>query len=258
MNKLLYPANENGTYVIPVTFRDRDNSIVSDARVASVNVSLQNREGDYIVDRPVAAVGVQSVSLSGNDLRIEDQTKDQELRIFTVDAVVDSRPVHMEWEMFVKNLSAFSDVGSNVQWRDESYNPVGIYSSLAAPAFDYGYVCNGGVLVKATSSESTSSTPTNPTFVSQCNDGVTAWPPTSFAELAGMPGSDDFDGVGCNSGDVDDINRLIRWFETINGGSIVYASNKLTMTSGSGPFTHTWQRAFYAYQHSESYCSPWR
>jgi len=111
MNKLLYPANENGTYVIPVTFRDR-NSIVSDARVEQVIISLQNREGDYVVNRAVAAVGVQSVSLSGNDLRIEDQTKDQELRIFTVDAVVDDRPVHMEWEMYIKRLlvSGESDI----------------------------------------------------------------------------------------------------------------------------------------------------
>jgi len=268
MNKLLYPANENGTYAIPVTFRDRDNSIVSDARVESVTVSLQNREGNYIVNRTVAAVGVQSVSLSGADLRIEDQAKAQELRLFTVDAVVDDRPVHMEWEMFIKNLGVFSDVGSNIQWRNESGSSVGIYSSLTAPALDYGYACSGGVLVKATSSESTSSTPTNPTFVNQCNDGVTAWPPTSFAHLVGMPGSDDFDGVGCNSevagGDIWDLRGWVGSTEgsgilpaivdstlRLDGGS-AYSNSTLTSESINHPGDFTVELPGFAMSHPAS------
>jgi len=253
MNKLLYPANENGTYDIPVTFRDRDNSIVSDARVESVTVSLQNREGDYIVNRPVAAVGVQSVSLSGNDLQIQDQAKAQELRLFTVDAVVDSRPVHMEWEMYVKNLSVFSEVGSNIQWRDELNNSVGVYSLLTAPAFDYGYVCNGGVLVKAMSSESTIAAPTDPTFVSQCDDGVTTWPPASFADLVGIPCSDEFTGLLCNSGEIDDTNWLLRGWVGLASSSgassaaIVADTLEHSVLSG-GPTA--WYRNSIAFDHA--------
>jgi len=141
MNKLLYPANENGTYDIPVTFRDRDNSIVSDARVESVIVSLQNREGDYIVNRTVAAVGAQSVSLSGNDLQIEDQTKDQELRIFTVEAVVDDRPVHMEWEMYIKNIIADEDIAFNSifgGFSDETTT-----DNIFGGSSDQAYILNG-------------------------------------------------------------------------------------------------------------------
>jgi len=141
MNKLLYPANENGTYAIPVTFRDRDNSIVSDARVERVTVSLQNREGDYMVDRTVAAVGVQSVSLSGLDLQIEDQTKDQELRLFTVDAVVDDRPVHMEWEMFIKRLTVSGNVAFDSifgGFSDETTT-----DSIFGGSSDQVYVLNG-------------------------------------------------------------------------------------------------------------------
>jgi len=117
---------------------------------------------------------------------------------------------------------------SNTVWRDESNSVVAIYGPATNPSVDYGYVPSGGVLVKAKSAELTSDIPTDPTFVAQCNDGVTAWPPASFADLVGMPGSDDFSGVGCNSGVIDDKWGL-RWNSiatapTIQSGSMRFAT----------------------------------
>ena len=106
MEELLELANEGGTYDIDTTIEDEDHATVDDSDVSAVAISVQNRDGDYIIeDRAVDAVGTQVVRLTGDvDLQIEDATKKQELRFYTVEATVDSVPVLIEKKFYVKKL----------------------------------------------------------------------------------------------------------------------------------------------------------
>ncbi len=106
MNELLELANEGGTYEIEVDIQDESHVTVDDGLVSAVTISVQNKdEGFIIASRTVGAVGLQTVVLSGDvDLQIEDQTKDKELRYFTVEATVSSKPIKLEKKFYVKNL----------------------------------------------------------------------------------------------------------------------------------------------------------
>jgi len=153
---------------------------------------------------------------------------------------------------FLRTAGIIAARGS-IQWRDESNDPVGIYSNLNQPAFDYGYVCSGGVLVKAKSAEATSGTTTDPTFVAQCEDGVTTWPPASFADLVGIPCSDELTGLLCNSGEIDDTNWLLRGWVGLASSSgassaaIVADALEHSVLSG-GPTA--WYRNSIAFDHA--------
>jgi len=106
MNELLELANEGGTYEIEVDIQNESHVTADDGDVSSVTVSVQNNDGDFIVqNRSVSEVGTQTVILSGGtDLQIEDQAKDKELRYFTVEATVESKPIKLEKKFYVKNL----------------------------------------------------------------------------------------------------------------------------------------------------------
>jgi len=121
----------------------------------------------------------------------------------------------------------------NILWKRFDNNiKVGIFNTITQPVDDVGYICLSGSLVKAYSASETVNLPDiiPPTFIRQCNDGVTTWPPTDEAHLVGMPYSDNFTGTNCNSETIGDTNWLLKGMTIVN--DLPYVNFTQSITAG--------------------------
>lgn len=91
---------------------------------------------------------------------------------------------------------------------------------------DYAWLCVGGSYVRAYNSGLTGTLPTDPTVLKQCGTI-----PTSCSDLVGWEASDNFGGVGCNSGSVGDDNWNIRWDTS---GSVTHSGSNIRVSSVGG------------------------
>jgi len=105
---LLEDAKEEQSYPIKVEIRVQETgALADDADVSAVTWTLQDRDGNVInlrSDVAASAVASQTITLTGNDLAITDQTKVKELRIFTALATVAGNPWGNEDKFYVKNM----------------------------------------------------------------------------------------------------------------------------------------------------------
>lgn len=105
---LLEDANEEQSYSIKIEVRVQETgALADDADVTAVSWSLQDPDGNIINSRDsvaASAVASQTVTLTGDDLAVIDQTKLKEMRIFTAIATVAGNPWGMEDKFYIKNM----------------------------------------------------------------------------------------------------------------------------------------------------------
>ena len=105
---LLEDAKEEQSYPIKIEIRIQETGeLADDSDVSAVSWTLQDAEGNIINSREDvagSAVASQTITLTGDDLAMVDQTKRKELRVFTAIATVDSNPWANEDKFYIQNM----------------------------------------------------------------------------------------------------------------------------------------------------------
>ena len=117
----------------------------------------------------------------------------------------------------------------NEQWKDCDTDTNQAVLSPAHTNVDFAWLCIGGSWLDCYLDTSTGSVATDPTVFKQCDNAA----PTSCADLLGLPASDEFDGIGCNSGAVDDTIWTMRWNPLYTQGTTSIVANKLRLSAST-------------------------
>ena len=125
------------------------------------------------------------------------------------------------------NCEDCSSTISNELWKGcLDGSELNVFDSTSAPNENFAYICSGGSWVKGYFAQMTSQIASNVSYWEQC-DLVGA---TDCSDLVGIPITDDFDGVDCNSGSYEDENWNLRNPSEIQTNSTtVVASDELSM-----------------------------
>lgn len=116
--------------------------------------------------------------------------------------------------------------GTNEQWKKCSDDSNAAILSRLHTDVDYAWLCLGGIWVKCYNDSLTATVATDPEVLEQCDNDS----PTSCDDLIGWPLADDWGGVDCNTGAVNDQNWKIRWSE-------LTAQGKYTLAVSAANFT---------------------